>query len=166
MRRFASFSPMLRPVENGLVAQPACFLPSPAAPGNLMSEPNIPDGLAERYRRMQRYVGWSDEDASRVLEVAPLVRGSFEVLIEDFYATIETEPQAAKVITGGREQVDRLKGTLCRWLEDLFHGPWSGDYVAARWRVGWRHVEIGLESVFTAVAFSRLRQGLTRVQIS
>ncbi|HUG66438.1 MAG TPA: protoglobin domain-containing protein [Pirellulaceae bacterium] len=128
-----------------------------------MSEPNIPNGLAERYRRMQRYVGWSDEDASRVLEVAPLVRGSFEALIEDFYATIETEPQAAKVITGGREQVNRLKGTLCRWLEDLFHGPWSGDYAAARWRVGWRHVEIGLESVFTAVAFSRLRHGLTRV---
>ncbi len=127
-----------------------------------MSEPNVPDDLAERYQRLQRYVGWNDDDVSRVLEVAPLVRRSFEELIEDFYATIETEPQAAKVITGGREQVARLKGTLCRWLEEMFQGPWSDDYAAARWRVGWRHVEIGLGSVFTAVAFSRLRHGLTR----
>ncbi|MBI2481249.1 MAG: hypothetical protein HYV60_22200, partial [Planctomycetia bacterium] len=99
-----------------------------------MSEPNIPEGLAERYRRLQRYVGWNDDDASRVLKVGPLVRGSFEELVEDFYATIEMEPQAAKVITGGKEQVKRLKVTLSRWLEDMFQGPWSDDYAATRWR--------------------------------
>lgn len=128
-----------------------------------MSTLNIPDGLAERYRRLQRYVGWSDDDARRVRAVAPLVRGSFGALIEDFYATIEMEPQTAKVITGGQEQVDRLKGTLCHWLEEMLQGPWSDDYVASRWRVGWRHVEIGLDSVFAAVALSRLRSGLTQV---
>jgi signal transduction histidine kinase len=32
--------------------------------------------------------------------------------------------------------------------------------VARRWRVGWRHVEIGLDQVFTNVALSRLRSGL------
>jgi len=127
-----------------------------------MSKLNIPDGLAERYRRLQCYVGWSDDDARRVREAAPLVRGSFGELIEDFYATIATEPQTAKVITGGQKQVDRLKVTLCHWLEEMFQGPWSDDYAAARWRVGWRHVEIGLDSVFTAVALSRLRYGLTR----
>lgn len=127
-----------------------------------MSKVNIPDGLAERYRRLQLYVGWSDDDARRVLKIAPLVRGSFGALVEDFYATIETEPQVAKIITGGREQVDRLKGTLHRWLEQMLQGPWSGDYAAARWRVGWRHVEIGLDAVFIAVALSRLRFGLTR----
>ena len=122
-----------------------------------MSTFNVPDGLAERYRRLQRYVGWSDDDARRILEVAPLARASFDELIEDFYATIATEPQAAKVITGGQTQVDRLKVTLCRWLEEMFQGPWSGDYAAARWRV-----EIGLDSVFTAVALSRLRDGLAQ----
>jgi PAS domain S-box-containing protein len=127
-----------------------------------MSTLNVPDGLAERYCRLQRYVGWSDDDARRVLKVAPLVRGSFRELIEDFYATIETEPQAAQVITGGQEQVERLKVTLCHWLEEMMQGPWSDDYAASRWRVGWRHVEIGLDSVFTAVALSRLRFGLTR----
>src|SRR5262249_44282824 len=35
-------------------------------------------------------------------------------------------------------------------------------YVARRWRVGWRHVEIGLDQVYTNVALSRLRTGLVR----
>src|SRR5262249_42174959 len=30
------------------------------------------------------------------------------------------------------------------------------------WRVGWRHVEIGLDQVYTNVALSRLRTGLCR----
>jgi signal transduction histidine kinase len=35
--------------------------------------------------------------------------------------------------------------------------------VARRWRVGWRHVDIGLDQVYTNVALSRLRQGLLKI---
>jgi two-component system, NtrC family, sensor kinase len=66
------------------------------------------------------------------------------------------------VITGGLGQIDRLKGTLVRWVRDLLSGPYDADYVARRWRVGWRHVEIGLDQVYTNVALSRLRTGLVR----
>ncbi len=128
-----------------------------------MNKPVIPEDLAERYRRLQSYVGWSVEDARRVGQLGPVVADAFAELIEDFYATIAQEPRAAKVITGGAAQVARLKGTLCDWLAELFAGPWDADYAARRWRVGCRHVEIGLDSVFTATALSRLRSGLTRV---
>ncbi|MCA9119600.1 MAG: PAS domain S-box protein [Planctomycetaceae bacterium] len=128
-----------------------------------MNDSAIPASLAERFRRLQRYVGWCDGDVQRVHRAAQLVRPAFTDLIDDFYGTIETEPEAAKVITGGQEQIARLKVTLCQWLDEMFQGPWTDRYAAARWRVGWRHVEIGLDSVFTAVAFSRLRSGLTRV---
>jgi signal transduction histidine kinase len=39
---------------------------------------------------------------------------------------------------------------------------YDADYVERRWRVGWRHVEIGLDQVYTNVALSRLRAGLCR----
>src|SRR5215207_2995704 len=68
-----------------------------------------------------------------------------------------------KVITGGPAQVERLKGTLIAWLRELLSGQYGRDYVARRWRVGWRHVEIGLDQVYTNVALSRLRTGLGRV---
>jgi signal transduction histidine kinase len=48
------------------------------------------------------------------------------------------------------------------WLRELLAGRYDADYVARRWRVGWRHVEIGLDQVFTNVALSRLRRGLLR----
>ena len=71
-------------------------------------------------------------------------------------------PAARKVITGGQPQIERLKGTLQAWLRELLFGPYDRDYVARRWRVGWRHVEIGLDQVYTNVALSRLRRGLLR----
>ena len=49
-----------------------------------------------------------------------------------------------------------------QWIRDLLAGRYDEKYVARRWRVGWRHVEIGLDQVYTNVALSRLRTGLIR----
>jgi signal transduction histidine kinase len=121
-----------------------------------------PDELFARYRELQEYVGWTDDDAHRVASTAPLLEGALHLLVDDFYEEIHRHPGASKVITGGREQVERLKGTLIGWLRELLSGRYDVDYVARRWRVGWRHVEIGLDQVYTNVALSRLRTGLLR----
>jgi signal transduction histidine kinase len=118
------------------------------------------DDLYRRYQELQQYVGWSEEDARRVRSVAELLEPRLGPLIDDFYAEIERHPNARNVITGGSGQVERLKGTLRAWLRELVYGPYDADYVARRWRVGWRHVEIGLDQVYTNVALSRLRRGL------
>src|SRR5204862_3652078 len=120
--------------------------------GRLMSADAFP-----RYQELQRYVGWTDDDARRVAAVAGLVEPSLPALVDDFYAEIERHADARKVITGGAAQIERLKGTLVQWLRELFHGRYDADYVARRWRVGWRHVEIGLDQVYTNAALSRLR---------
>jgi signal transduction histidine kinase len=121
-----------------------------------------PDALYRRYQELQRYVGWTDEDAQRVQSVAALLEPFLPALVDDFYAEIDRHPNARKVITGGAAQIARLKGTLRRWLRDLLAGPYDREYVARRWQVGWRHVEIGLDQVYTNVALSRLRRGLVR----
>jgi signal transduction histidine kinase len=118
--------------------------------------------LIERYRELQSYVGWTELDRERVVASASLLEPYLHVLIDDFYEEIERHPAASKVITGGPAQIERLKGTLVQWIRDLLAGRYDEDYVARRWRVGWRHVEIGLEQVYTNVALSRLRTGLIR----
>ena len=120
------------------------------------------DHLFGRYQELQQYVGWTEADALRVQSVATLLEAHLVPLIEDFYAEIERHPEARKVITGGTQQIERLKGTLRGWLRELLFGPYDREYVARRWRVGWRHVEIGLDQVYTNVALSRLRGGLLR----
>jgi signal transduction histidine kinase len=118
--------------------------------------------LFERYRELQSYVGWTESDAQRVGAAAPLLQPYLGALIDDFYQEIERHAGARKVITGGAAQIERLKGTLIHWIRDLLSGTYDESYVARRWRVGWRHVEIGLDQVYTNVALSRLRTGLAR----
>jgi PAS domain S-box-containing protein len=115
-----------------------------------------------RYRDLQRYVGWTEADAQRVMAAMPHVMPHFASLVDDFYAEIERHPVARQAITGGAEQILRLKQTLNRWLAELFTGLYDEQYVERRWRVGLRHVEIGLPQVYTAAALSRLRNGITR----
>jgi signal transduction histidine kinase len=122
-----------------------------------------PDDLFRRYQELQQYVGWTPEDAQRVQSVAKLLDPHLQPLIDDFYEEIDRHPDARKVITGGAAQVQRLKGTLLVWIRELLSGPYDREYVLRRWRVGWRHVEIGLDQVYTNVALSRLRGGLFRV---
>jgi len=119
-----------------------------------------PDALFARYQELQQYVGWTDADAGRIRSVTALLAPHLPALIDDFYAEIDRHPDARKVITGGAAQIERLKGTLLQWLQELLSGQYDQDYVARRWRVGWRHVEIGLDQVYTNVALSRLRRGL------
>jgi signal transduction histidine kinase len=116
-----------------------------------------------RYTELQAYVGWTDDDAVRVASVGALLDPYLPALVDDFYAEIARHPEAQKVITGGDAQIERLKTTLVAWLRELLSGRYDADYVARRWRVGYRHVEIGLNQVYTNAALSRLRRGLNAV---
>jgi signal transduction histidine kinase len=121
-----------------------------------------PDQPYRRYQELQAYVGWTDEASRRVAAALDLILPHLAGLVDDFYDEIERHPEARKVITGGAAQIARLKGTLLSWLKELFCGRYDSVYVSRRWRVGWRHVEIGLDQVYTNVALSRLRTGLVR----
>jgi signal transduction histidine kinase len=117
--------------------------------------------LWARYRELQDYVGWTDEDAARVRIAGPLVESRLPALVDDFYAEIKRHPNANKVLAD-EAQVARLKVSLKIWVEQLFWGPYDADYVFRRWQVGRRHVEVGLDHIYAAAALSRLRHGLVR----
>lgn len=122
-----------------------------------------PEKLFRRYQELQRYVGWTPDDAVVVRELAPLVEPHYPSLVDDFYDELQRHPEAVKVITGGAAQIQRLKGTLISWLRELFSGRYDADYVTRRWMIGYRHVEIGLDQVYTNAALSRLRRGMLQV---
>jgi signal transduction histidine kinase len=119
-----------------------------------------PDDLFRRYQELQAYVAWTEADAQRVQSVAALLDPHLPPIVDDFYNEIQRHPGAVKVITGGQAQIERLKGTLLGWIRELLSGPYDRDYVVRRWCVGRKHVEIGLDQVYTNVALSRLRRGL------
>ncbi len=117
----------------------------------------------QRYRQLQHFVRWSEEDRARIETIARIVAPHFPALIDDFYTVIGEHPDACQVITGGQEQIERLKTSLCTWLRELFGGVYDEDYVEHRSLVGRRHVAIGLDQVYTNAAISRLRSGMTAI---
>ncbi len=120
----------------------------------------MPQKLFERYKDLQAYVGWSEEDAARVERVALIVEKHIDTLIDDFYREIERHPEAVRVITGGQTQIKRLKGSLRTWLRESMQGRSDVGYVVRRWNIGLKHAEIGLNPAYTAAAMSRLRNGI------
>ncbi len=116
--------------------------------------------LFKRYQELQKYVNWNKDDILRIKSARDILQHSFPKLVEDFYDEIQRHPEAAKVVKGGPKQINRLKQTLLTWLQDLVSCNYDADYVYHRWKVGWRHVEIGLDQVYTNVALSRLRSGM------
>ncbi|HND54067.1 MAG TPA: ATP-binding protein, partial [Pirellulaceae bacterium] len=90
------------------------------------------------------------------------VRPVFVEITTDFYAETAQHEATRRVFSGGETQVLRLKRTLIAWLEELFNGEYGPQYVARRWQVGLRHVEIGLDQQFTNVAMGRIRSQLVQ----
>jgi signal transduction histidine kinase len=119
--------------------------------------------LWERFLQLKRYVDLSDDDCELIWGLYPVVEPHFGAMCEDFYAEILRHSGASSVITGGVAQVDRLKQTLYQWLTEFFRGPYDEVYAKKHWKVGSRHVQIGLNQSFTQVAMTRLRTGIMHV---
>jgi two-component system, NtrC family, sensor kinase len=122
----------------------------------------LSEELYRQYQDLQAYVEWNSADVERVRIAGQVVEPHVVALIDDFYAELVKHPAANQVIRGGAAQIERLKGSLRTWLRGLFQDDYGVDYVNRRWRVGLRHVEIGLDQTYTNVALSRLRSGLLR----
>ncbi|HVU52348.1 MAG TPA: protoglobin domain-containing protein [Polyangia bacterium] len=106
---------------------------------------------------MKLYVGFGPASSAALREAHPLVAPHFGPIIDDFYATIEAHPGARAAITGGAAQIQRLKGSLLRWIDEVFLGPHDEAYFERRARIGRMHVQIDLPQVYMLTAMDRIR---------
>ncbi len=109
------------------------------------------------FEEMKRYVGFTEEDARLLQSLGSLMEPYLPAMSERFYDQITQHPEAGKVFTGGQEQIDRLKHTLRIWAKRLFLGPFDEDYAAERYKIGVRHVMIGLPQRYMISAMGVVR---------
>jgi signal transduction histidine kinase len=112
------------------------------------------------FEEMRQYVDFDDEDARLLQAVGERISPHLVGMSERFYDQIPRHPEAAKVFTGGQEQIDRLKRTLQVWAKRLFCGPYDEDYAAERYKIGVRHVLIGLPQRYMISAMGVVRNYL------
>jgi len=122
----------------------------------------VPDpGHQESFiSEMKRYLNFTDSDANLLRQLSPRMGRHFPEMADLFYAQIPHHPGASRVFTGGEEQVNRLKRTLQTWAQGLFAGIYDEKYAEDRYRIGFRHVQIGLDQKYVISAMGVIRSFL------
>jgi signal transduction histidine kinase len=120
--------------------------------------------LDERFLdEVKRFVDFREEDARALASLRPVLEAHAHAIVELFYQRILEHPRASKAITGGPDQVERLKATLRVWLVELGSGVYSSAYLEKRAAIGRRHVVIDLPQVFMVTAVDVVRCELARI---
>lgn len=109
---------------------------------------------------LAEYTGFDDADAAALVEARPVVESAFPDIVDAFYDAIERSPGALRAMREGPAQVDRLKGSLHRWLEGVFAGVYDDAYFVRRARIGRMHVRMELDQRYMFAAMSVLRTAL------
>lgn len=112
---------------------------------------------------MKRYAGFSGADAELLASLAPIIEPHLPALADRFYEQIPQHQAARVVFTGGDRQIARLKQTLQQWARGLFSGVYDEAYAQERFRIGHRHVQIGLPQRYAIAAISVVEQFLRDV---
>lgn len=111
------------------------------------------------FDEMKAWIRFGPDDEARLRALWPFVQPQLFALTDTFYARILETPGAASVLRDDA-QVERLKGTLRRWAEELVSGPWDTAYYNRRERIGHVHVYVGLQSRYMFTAMNIFREGL------
>lgn len=129
----------------------------------------LPAGLHSRsiknmifFVEIMEYVGFTDEDAAALSRCREVVRPHFGRIVSSFYDALSFNSRTRQVFEGP-EQVERLRKTLYRWLEELFTGPYDEHYFEQRLRIGKVHVNVGLLPHFMFGAMNIIRREIMEI---
>jgi len=117
-------------------------------------------GVFTLFRELQRYVGFTAADERLLHAVHPKIQHTFAAVAEIFYERALEHDTAKATLARGEKHVGQLKGTLVKWMHELFLGPWDEKYVERRARIGRVHVEIALPQHFMVSAMNVARTQL------
>lgn len=109
------------------------------------------------FQELQRYVGFSESDERALRALHPKLTDTFPAVSEAFYERVLEHADARAALTRGEKHVGQLKGTLVKWMNELFLGPWDAAYVERRARIGRVHVQIALPQHYMVSAMNVVR---------
>lgn len=106
---------------------------------------------------MKRIGALSDAERQLLAEMKPAIEKHVPAIVAAFYAQLQRFPTLDTLLKAEPGRVENLKGHLARWLVGLAEGQYGEGYFSERYRIGKRHVEVGLEPryVIAAMAFCR-----------
>jgi signal transduction histidine kinase len=108
---------------------------------------------------LKEYVQFDAESARRLQAMGPRIQPYHRRIVDRFYQAILDDP-GARAVLKSEAQVERLRGTLTEWIEELFNGSYDEIYFEKRARIGRVHVKVGLEQRYMLSGMNLVRVGL------
>ena len=109
---------------------------------------------------LKRSVGFAPADAKRLGRLAGRLAPALPQIVERFYARVEQDEVAHKVLAGSDAAQKRLRSALLRWLQELVEGPHDLAYYRKRAGIGRAQVQVDLPEHLLVPAMSVVRTGL------
>ncbi|MBM4015510.1 MAG: hypothetical protein FJ293_11185 [Planctomycetes bacterium] len=116
------------------------------------------------FDQIRAYVGFGAAESAELAAMAQALERVLDPLVEDFYDTIQRDPDARQVLAD-EAQLARLKRSLREWARSMCSGPHDQRWFELRTRIGHRHVEVGLPQRFVPLALARIRPLLMRAAL-
>ena len=116
------------------------------------------------FNDLKSFVGFDQEDATRLRELEPLVAPHYDRVVDRFFEALQ-DNQHTRGIFEDSDQIERAQEAVYAWLEDVFRGQYGESYREHREQIGERHVEVGLKPQYMFVAMNLLRTELTRIVV-
>jgi hypothetical protein len=103
--------------------------------------------------------GLTEEERALLAEMKPAVEKHADALIDAFYGNLEQNARTREILHAKPGRIARLKAHLRDWLSSLVGGSYDADYFDRRYRIGYRHVDVGLDPryVIAAMAWCRAK---------
>lgn len=119
-----------------------------------------------QFAMVKDYVDFDADSEAALRAFHAVAEPHFASIVDDFYRRVEEVPMARGLITGGKQQIQRLKLTLREWLDVLLKGPYDESYLETRSRIGRVHVRIGMAQELMFTAMNRVRSRLQDVALT
>ncbi len=113
--------------------------------------------MAHVMDEIKQVTALTDEDRALLVEMHAAIENRAVEIVELFYDHLQQFEHLNAILNGEPGRVERLKEHLKQWLLTLSDGTYGDAYYERRYRIGKRHVEVGLEPryVMAAMAFCR-----------
>ncbi|MGO8999558.1 MAG: protoglobin domain-containing protein [Polyangiaceae bacterium] len=115
-----------------------------------------------RFEELKRYVAFGEVEAQLLAALKPIATPHFPRIAQSFYDRIREHEDAHAVFTG-EAQIERLQGSMVRWLDRLLSGRYDEAYFKETLQIGRVHVKVGLPQRYMLTAMALIRLELTRL---
>ena len=113
--------------------------------------------MAFNIAEIRKFSGLSDSDAALLAEMKPMLEKRGPSLVTAFYTNLDQYPHLRDLIDAKAGRRETLAQHLAGWLVSLATGSYDDAYQEKRYKIGVRHVEVGLDPrwVIGAMSFCR-----------